>query len=87
VPRKAFAHKKAAQRKRVANNIRVLRTHAGLSQRELARLLGVKPVAVWSWEHERAMPAGDLALKLSQILGVTVEDLYQKDYKLTVQAA
>jgi transcriptional regulator with XRE-family HTH domain len=52
-----------------------LRKSAGLSQRELARLLGVPQSNITFWEHSDKPPRSDLLPKLASILDVSVESL------------
>jgi transcriptional regulator with XRE-family HTH domain len=40
---------------------------AGLSQREIARAVGVTSPTVWSWMHGRMRPTGEPALKLAEL--------------------
>lgn len=52
-----------------------LRKEKGLTQSQLASLLGVTNKAVSKWETGEAMPETSLLLPLSKILGVTVDEL------------
>lgn len=52
-----------------------LRKKAGLSQYELARLLGVRQSNIAFWEHSDKPPRSELLPKLAEILGVKLEDL------------
>lgn len=52
-----------------------LRKAAGLSQRELASLLGVSHTNIAFWEHSDKPPRSDLLPKLADILGVRIEVL------------
>ncbi|MBE6667336.1 MAG: helix-turn-helix transcriptional regulator [Ruminococcaceae bacterium] len=53
-----------------------LRTEKGLSQSQLGAMLGVTNKAVSKWENGRAKPNTSLFPKLSEILGVSVEELF-----------
>lgn len=52
-----------------------LRKTAGLSQRELARLLGVRQSNIAFWEHSDKPPRSEILPPMAKILGVTVESL------------
>ena len=51
------------------------RRQAGLTQIQLADMLGITDRAVSKWETGKAMPDASLMLALCEILGVTVNDL------------
>ena len=57
------------------NRICAERRKRGLSQRELAALLGVTDKAVSKWENGRAKPTTDTLRKLAAVFGAGVEDL------------
>jgi transcriptional regulator with XRE-family HTH domain len=52
-----------------------LRKRAGLSQMELARLVGVSQANVALWERSSKPPRSDVLGRLAKTLGVAVEDL------------
>jgi transcriptional regulator with XRE-family HTH domain len=52
-----------------------LRERAGLSQLQLAERLGVTQQAVALWERKTTAPRSDTLAKLSQALGVRVDEL------------
>jgi DNA-binding XRE family transcriptional regulator len=51
-----------------------LRANTGLTQLELAFALKVQPQTIASWE-KGAIPAFDKAVKLADVLGISVDDL------------
>ena len=53
------------------------RSAKGLSQAELAGLLGVTNKAVSKWENGAAYPSAKLIYPLASVLGVSVEELYR----------
>ena len=59
------------------NQLRVARARAGLTQGELAELIGVTRKTVNSIENSRYVPSTRLALLLAQVLDATVEELFQ----------
>ena len=54
-----------------------LRKEKGMTQLELAGLLGVTDKAVSKWERDLSCPDVNSLPKLAQVLGVTVDDLLQ----------
>ena len=59
----------------LGNRIAMLRRKKDLKQDDLAEMLGVSPQAVSKWENDQSCPDISLLPKLSQILGVTVDEL------------
>ena len=59
----------------LGNRIAMLRRKKELKQDALAEMLGVSPQAVSKWENDQSCPDISLLPKLSQILGVTVDEL------------
>ncbi len=60
-------------------NLRAARKTKGLSQSELAELVGVKRQAIYDMESGRYVPNTHLALLLAKILGCAIEDLFSID--------
>lgn len=50
--------------------IRGERCAAGMSAQELASKVGVHAQTVYNWEHDRALPSLDKAVKVSMVLGI-----------------
>jgi transcriptional regulator with XRE-family HTH domain len=61
--------------KRPANRVKALREARGLTQQELATLLGVGLRSIVRWESGDATPTPRNARKLARRLGVAVEEL------------
>jgi transcriptional regulator with XRE-family HTH domain len=59
----------------VVSRLRELRQAAGLSQRQLARLIGQDSSNVSFWERTGRLPRVDLVVPIAKALGVTVEEL------------
>lgn len=59
--------------------IKEYRRRKGLSQDELARLVGVRRQAVYDMESGRYLPNTGVALRLARVLGCTVETLFVED--------
>lgn len=58
------------------NHLKELRARNGLNQQELGRLADVSRQTISLIERGDYSPSVTLALKLAQILGVTVEDIF-----------
>lgn len=59
------------------NNVKVNRGIKGLTQEELAQLLGVSRQTIISIESSRYVPSTVLSLKISKFLGKSVEELFE----------
>lgn len=55
------------------------RVKAGLSQRAVAKKLGITDAAVCLWETGRTLPRAALLPKLATLYGCTVDDLLRED--------
>lgn len=62
------------------NRLRVLRAEAGLSQGDLARLLGVSRQTVNAVETDKYDPSLPLALRMAKIFGVAVDDIFLDEW-------
>lgn len=61
---------------RTGNNIVRLRMEAGLSVRDLQRILGfATPQAIYKWQQGRALPTLDNLVVLAAVLGVRIDDI------------
>ena len=63
----------------IAPRIREARTGAGLTQADVARLLGVSPHSVWSWESGRVRPNHEHLVNLARHCGVSTDWLLGRD--------
>ncbi len=63
----------------IANRLVKYRKQSGLSQETLADKLGISRQAVSKWERAEAAPDIETMLKLSQIYGVSLDDMMKKD--------
>ena len=59
-------------------NIARLRVSKGLTQTELAERLGRVQTAISKWECGEATPPASLLPKLAEVLGCTVNDLFEE---------
>lgn len=66
---------RAEQREAFRWALRRAREDSGLSQREVARALGLTPSAVWQWEDGRAAPQPATLAKLELLLGLQPNSL------------
>ena len=57
-------------------NLKDLRKKKGISQARLAGLLGVSRSAVSMWEIDKSQPDPDTLVRLSEILGVSLDELF-----------
>lgn len=55
--------------------VKQLRYSRGLTQKQLARMLGTKPVRISNWERRKQTPSLRYAYQLSQLFGVPMEEL------------
>ena len=61
----------------LGNNIRRFRfEHGEMSQQELADLIGVSRMTIYSIEKGKYTPSTLLALKMAQVFKTTVEELF-----------
>ncbi len=65
--------------KKLKNTLKVQRAKKDLTQEQLAELVGVTRKTINTVENGVYIPSTYLALKLSKVLGVTVEELFQLD--------
>lgn len=56
------------------------RKKKGLTQNELAEYLGITDRAISKWENGRGLPDHSLLLKLTDVLGITVNELLLGEY-------
>ena len=59
--------------------IRILRQARGLSQVELARILGVTKQSVSNWENDNIQPSIDMLKRIAQTFGVSADYLLGMD--------
>ena len=62
--------------KNVGNNIKELRANLGITQAQLAELVGVARVSIVSIENGRFIPTIETALRISKTLGVPIEQIF-----------
>lgn len=62
------------------NTIRKYRLQLGLTQRELAKLVGTRPATISEWERGLTFPSAELVLRLAKVLNTLAEALYPQFY-------
>ncbi len=65
------------------NHLKEYRAHLGVNQQEMGRLAGVSRQTISQIERGDYSPSVTLALKLSKICGVTVEDIFSYEEEQT----
>lgn len=63
----------------IVKNLVELRTQAGMTQLQLAEMLNYSDKAVSKWERGEALPDIRVLIRLSEIYGVTVDDLVKSE--------
>lgn len=58
------------------HNLINARKAKGLTQRELAKMIGVRETSVSNWEVERSLPRLEVARDVSKALGFSIEFLF-----------
>lgn len=62
------------------NRLRLLRAEAGLSQAELAKLIGVSRQTINAVETDKYDPSLPLALRVAKVFGVPVDAIFLDDW-------
>lgn len=62
-------------------NIRKLRIEKGMTQRQLAAVLGITQQTINSYENNRSNPGYDLLIKMASFFGVSLDYLILDDHK------
>ncbi len=64
---------------RVASNLKFLRTRRGLTQKQLAAQVGVKPPVIGAYEEGRALPPVPVLLKLTAFFEISLDEFVRAD--------
>lgn len=59
----------------ISDKLAALRRRSGMSQQEVAAVIGVSRQTVSNWEVGQGSPALDKAAELARLYGVTIDDL------------
>ena len=62
--------------KKVGNHIKEIRSNLGMTQAQLADLVGVARVSIVSIETGRFIPTIETALRISKALNVSIDQLF-----------
>lgn len=60
----------------IVQRINELRAKKGMSQNELANLIGVSANAVYHWNKRGAMPSLSNIEKICEVMGITIEQFF-----------
>ena len=71
----------------IANNIKILRKKAGLTQGALAEKMGIKRSLIGAYEEGRAEPRINNLMKLSEVFNLPIDTLVQHDLSQPEQHA
>lgn len=63
--------------RQLSNTLKIQRAKKDLTQEQLAELVGVTRKTINTIENKKYIPSTYLALKLSQVLEISVEELFQ----------
>ena len=63
----------------VGAKVREIRIAKGMTQEELAAIMGTSQAAVGMWETGARMPRADKLPKLAEVLGCSVADLFNTE--------
>ena len=69
----------------IGDKVRELREKAGMTQEELADLMGVQRNTVWRWENNRAGLRGENIQRMSSVLNVDASELIPLNSDISVQ--
>lgn len=67
----------------IGTNIKRMRQNKGLTQEQLADILGVSPAAVSKWEAKNTYPDITMLVPLAQVFNITLDELMQYDEEKT----
>lgn len=74
-------HRPVLSLEETGKNIKMLRNKKGISVKELQSILGFdNPQAIYNWEKGRNMPSIDNLLVLSEIFGVSINEIVGKSF-------
>ena len=62
-------------------DLKLARMKKGLSQKELANIIGVHPALVSQYEHKHRRPSINTAKKLATVLDVYWADIYEESHE------
>ena len=64
---------------KLADNLRAEREKLGITQTQLAEMLGVTPQAVSKWENARSYPDIETLVRLAELFSMTVDRMLGRE--------
>ena len=64
-----------AKESKIITNLKSVRESTGMTQQELADLIGMRRETILHLENNRDNPSLDMALKIAQVFNLKVEDI------------
>ena len=64
---------------KLADNLRTEREKLGITQTQLAEMLGVTPQAVSKWENARSYPDIETLVRLAELFSMTVDRMLGRE--------
>lgn len=61
---------------RMKVSLKAMRVNANLKQTEVARQLGISTLTLQSWENDKTSPKVNQLMKLCEIYGCTLDDIF-----------
>ena len=66
-----------AKESKIITNLKSVRESTGMTQQELADLIGMRRETILPLENNRYNPSLEMALKIAQVFNLKVEDLFE----------
>ena len=66
-----------AKESKIITNLKSIRESTGMTQQELADLIGMRRETILHLDNNRYNPSLEMALKLAPVFDLTVEDLFE----------
>ena len=66
-----------AKESKIITNLKSVRESTGMTQQELADLIGMRRETILHLESNRYNPSLEMALKIAQVFNLKVEDLFE----------
>ena len=66
-----------AKESKIITNLKSIRESTGMTQQELADLIGMRRETILYLENNRYNPSLEMALKIAQVFDLKVEDLFE----------
>ena len=66
-----------AKESKIITNLKSVRESTGMTQQELADLIGMRRETILHLENNRCNPSLEMALKIAQVFNLKVEDLFE----------